>query len=94
MEILVRQRGDWSMVLIKAVNQTKRAVKIIVGFLLLLAGAIMLVTPGPGWAAIFAGLAILATEFRWAKRLLSRVKQEGFKLRDRIRKPPREQPLS
>ena len=26
--------------------------------------------PGPGWAAIFLGLAVLATEYVWAHRLL------------------------
>ena len=27
--------------------------------------------PGPGWAIVFVGLAILATEFDWARRLLA-----------------------
>jgi uncharacterized protein (TIGR02611 family) len=39
------------------------------------AGAAMLVLPGPGWAAIFVGLAILSTEFRWARRLTERMRQ-------------------
>jgi uncharacterized protein (TIGR02611 family) len=30
----------------------------------------MLVLPGPGWAVIFLGLAVLATEYAWAHRLL------------------------
>ncbi len=68
------------MVITKAVHHTKRAVKIVVGFVVLLAGIIMLVTPGPGWAAIAVGLAILATEFHWAARLLERLKQEGGRL--------------
>jgi len=34
------------------------------------AGIAMLVLPGPGWLAIIAGLAILATEFFWAQRML------------------------
>jgi hypothetical protein len=29
----------------------------------------MLVLPGPGWAAIFLGLAILATEFERAEKI-------------------------
>lgn len=33
----------------------------------------MLITPGPGWAAIFVGLSLLATEFAWASRLKDRV---------------------
>jgi uncharacterized protein (TIGR02611 family) len=31
---------------------------------------VLLPLPGPGWLIIFAGLALLATEFAWAGRLL------------------------
>ena len=44
------------------------------GGLLLVAGAAMLVLPGPGLLVVAAGLALLATEFLWARRLLDRVK--------------------
>ena len=37
---------------------------------ILLVGVSMLVLPGPGWAVIFLGLAVLATEYAWAHRLL------------------------
>ena len=37
-------------------------------------GLIMLVTPGPGWVAIFLGLGLWSTEFTWAARLHGRVK--------------------
>ena len=30
----------------------------------------LLPLPGPGWLIIFAGLAVLASEFEWAQRLL------------------------
>ena len=33
-------------------------------------GLILVPAPGPGWLIVFSGLAILATEFAWAKRLL------------------------
>jgi uncharacterized protein (TIGR02611 family) len=36
----------------------------------LAAGVIMIPYPGPGWFVVFAGLAILAREFHWAKRVL------------------------
>jgi uncharacterized protein (TIGR02611 family) len=42
----------------------------IVGGLVLAAGIVMIPYPGPGWLVVFAGLAILATEFHWARRLL------------------------
>jgi len=43
----------------------------------LLAGIAMLVFPGPGWAAIFLGLAILASEYVWAHRLLLFTKEKA-----------------
>lgn len=55
----------------------KRALVSIVGFLLILGGAVMMVTPGPGLLAIFAGLALLASEFVWAERLYERAKSRG-----------------
>jgi uncharacterized protein (TIGR02611 family) len=36
----------------------------------LAAGIVMIPYPGPGWVVVFAGLAILATEFHWARRVL------------------------
>jgi uncharacterized protein (TIGR02611 family) len=44
-----------------------------VGFAVLLAGLIMLVTPGPGIPVIILGLGMLALEFAWAERWLERV---------------------
>ncbi|HVI69086.1 MAG TPA: TIGR02611 family protein [Magnetospirillaceae bacterium] len=41
----------------------------IVGWVVVLAGIAMLVLPGPGWAAIFVGFAILATEFASAQKI-------------------------
>ena len=70
------------------VQQAKRLVKVIVGFTLLLFGVIMLVTPGPGWVAIGLGLALLAAEFVWARRLLNRLKAEGNRLRQVILPSP------
>jgi uncharacterized protein (TIGR02611 family) len=46
---------------------------LVIGLAVVSAGLVMLVFPGPGWAAIILGLVILATEFRWAERLLEPV---------------------
>ena len=46
-----------------------------VGVSVLAAGVAMLVLPGPGWAAIFVGFAILATEFAWARHALKRARE-------------------
>ena len=70
------------------IQQAKRLVKVIVGFTLLLLGVVMLVTPGPGWVAIGLGLALLAAEFVWARRLLNRLKAEGNRLRQVILPSP------
>lgn len=56
------------------VDNVTRLVRIVAGFGLLAAGVAMLALPGPGWLTIAAGLAILAREFEWARRLLNRVK--------------------
>jgi uncharacterized protein (TIGR02611 family) len=42
------------------------------GFVVVLVGLTMLVTPGPGLLVIAVGLGILALEFAWAERLLER----------------------
>jgi hypothetical protein len=40
----------------------------------LLIGVAMMVTPGPSILVIVLGLAILATEFIWARRLLNQIR--------------------
>jgi uncharacterized protein (TIGR02611 family) len=42
----------------------------VIGFGVVAVGVIAIPYPGPGWAILFLGLAILATEFGWAKRAL------------------------
>ncbi|KOU15182.1 membrane protein [Streptomyces sp. WM6372] len=48
----------------------------VVGLAVIGAGVAMLVLPGPGWVAIFAGLAIWATEFAWAHLVLRWTKRK------------------
>jgi uncharacterized protein (TIGR02611 family) len=52
-----------------------RGVVLVVGLAIIAAGVVMLVFPGPGWAAIILGLVVLATEFRWAERLLEPIQR-------------------
>lgn len=42
----------------------------VLGALVLAVGIIAIPYPGPGWLIVFAGLAILASEFAWAKQVL------------------------
>ncbi len=46
----------------------------------------MLVLPGPGIVAIGVGLALLAGEFAWARRLLDWLKARATDLRGRVLK--------
>jgi hypothetical protein len=64
----------------------KRVGVTIAGFLVLIAGAAMLVLPGPGILVIVAGLAILATEYVWAQRLLKVAKEKANQAKDAIRR--------
>jgi uncharacterized protein (TIGR02611 family) len=77
---------------IQTVEQVRRVFKIVAGFTLLLVGIIMLVTPGPGWLAIFFGLGLLAAEFVWAKRLMDRMKREGERIQGFVFRPTRNAP--
>jgi len=76
-------------------DDTRRALRRVVvlaaGLVVILAGAVMLVTPGPGLAAIALGLVILASEFPWARALLERLKARfaGLAEQLRARKGPR-----
>ncbi len=65
----------------------KRLVIAVVGFSVVLVGVIMIVTPGPAFVVIPAGLAILSLEFafarRWLRLLRERISRESQKLRSR-----------
>src|SRR5262245_3511736 len=69
---------------LKTVEQVRRIFRIVAGFTLLAVGVVMLVTPGPGWVAIFFGLGLLAAEFVWARRLMERIKREGNRIKDTV----------
>lgn len=57
-----------------AVHVAYRSVVAVIGTAILLVGVIAIPYPGPGWACVFVGLTILASEFDWAKRVLARVR--------------------
>ncbi len=56
-------------VLSKLPHPVRWVLTMIVGFVLLILGLIMMVTPGPGLLFIFFGLSILALEIEWAREL-------------------------
>jgi uncharacterized protein (TIGR02611 family) len=57
-------------------RKIKRLIIGVIGFTVLLIGIILTILPGPAFIVIPAGLAILATEFAWARRLLKKVRQQ------------------
>ncbi len=59
-------RAVWSAV--------RKVLIAIAGTIVLLVGVLMMIGPGPGMIVLLAGLAILASEFVWAARLLRKVK--------------------
>ena len=69
----IKVLGGW---VIYSLRQVKRLVILVIGSTVVLLGFVMLVTPGPAVVVIPAGLAILATEFVWARRLLHQVKNK------------------
>ena len=62
-----------------------RIILVVVGTVLLLGGLIGLLLPiVPGWLMIIPGLAILGTEFVWARRLLDTAKARASDLRAKV----------
>ena len=62
----------WNLDNIKVV---KRVIVSVVGATVLLIGIALLVLPGPAFIVIPLGLAILATEYAWARRWLKKVRR-------------------
>lgn len=66
-------------------RSSRRVAVTLVGAALLLAGAVMLVTPGPGLLVVIAGLAVLASEYVWAQRALEAAHRRAVRSRDKLR---------
>ncbi|MBI4875913.1 MAG: PGPGW domain-containing protein [Acidobacteria bacterium] len=65
----------------------RAAVRITLGFVVLLAGLILALpgVPGPGIVVMIVGLVILADHFHWARRTLDWAKRKAEQARDRVR---------
>ena len=61
---------------------TYRIVVGVVGLVVLGLGILAIPYPGPGWAIVFLGLGILASEFEWAHRLLRYTKERYDRVMD------------
>ena len=60
----------------RILKHARRVVIFVVGGTVLLFGVVLIFTPGPAILVIPIGLAILATEFMWARNLLNKVKEK------------------
>src|SRR3954452_21448930 len=68
-----------------------RAGFVVMGFTVLLAGIAMLALPGPAFAVIPIGLAVLSLEFSWAGRLLEKALVQAEKAKEVARQTSRTQ---
>jgi uncharacterized protein (TIGR02611 family) len=75
------------------IKVVRRVIVSVVGATVLLIGIALLVLPGPAFVVIPVGLAILATEYAWARRWLRKARQiasdvvsgrEGTQIRDPV----------
>lgn len=55
-------------------RHVKRVIIFVVGMTVLLIGVALLILPGPGLLVLAGGLAILAVEFKWARRWLQKAR--------------------
>ena len=62
--------------LTKQIKKIKKIFIAIIGFTILIIGISMILLPGPAIIVIPIGLAILATEFVWAKLLLRKLRKK------------------
>jgi uncharacterized protein (TIGR02611 family) len=95
MNSMNRLRSLWNLENIKIV---RRIIVSVVGVTVLLIGIALLVLPGPAFIVIPIGLAILATEYAWARHWLRKVRRiasgvisgggtpnQGRQMRDAVR---------
>jgi len=55
----------------KVLSHSKKVLVGIVGGTIVLIGLVLVPYPGPGWLVVFAGMAVLASEFEFAERILA-----------------------
>ncbi len=66
---------EWTAAVTNTLRVARKVVVAVIGASVLAIGAALIVLPGPAILVGPLGLAILATEFLWARRLLLRVKE-------------------
>jgi uncharacterized protein (TIGR02611 family) len=79
--IVKNQLSRWLAALPRPV---RRLLILVIGVTVVLLGVLLLVLPGPGILVIVVGLAILATEFSWAERLLAAARARAARVVKRL----------
>jgi tellurite resistance protein TerC len=67
-------------------STAKKVLILLIGGSVIAIGTAMLVLPGPAFIVIPVGLAILGTEFAWAKRVLKRLQQHAVTIQGKLTK--------
>ena len=78
-------RGITASFAISPLRFARKVAVAVIGTTVLAFGIALIVLPGPAFIVIPIGLAILATEFLWARRLLRRVRQGATSAYERVR---------
>jgi len=78
-------RGGTASVTTASLRFARKVAVAVIGASVLTFGIALIVLPGPAFIVIPLGLAILATEFLWARRLLRRVRQGATSAYQRVR---------
>ena len=63
----------------------RRGLVAILGITIVLIGLMLVFLPGPGALVILIGLAVLGTEFVWARRIILRARELGKQGRDYVK---------
>ena len=89
-----RMAGEVPQIAFGVWKRARRFVVFVIGMTVLVFGLALIVLPGPAFVVIPIGLAVLATEFVWARRLLKRLRSqiEGIGGRWTGKKSPDSQP--
>jgi uncharacterized protein (TIGR02611 family) len=78
--LAIAERVGW-------VKFVRRLVVFLLGISVLLVGLVMIIAPGPAFVVIPLGLAILATEFVWARTILDALKKRLLKMKSHAGAP-------
>jgi hypothetical protein len=84
--LLLMVGGLLMLTLVPGMPGPRRMLKVVFGFIMLIAGLITSIpgVPGPGFLIVIGALAILAGEFVWARKLLHRFKASAEQMKNAV----------